>query len=194
MSWSHTPPPMSPRKPKIQQQSWDGNPTINLYDPNREFYESNAATGASTAIKKSPTNQTRKLNYGRHCLPNPKHQMSDPGTYYSLASSSAVKSPKSPNAQTFEFELSVTPQHMSRSPLKSVAPNRRFYEDTSTSDSAPATLMSSARKYEFGAVSPKFDNPGTNEYCNFTPVNCANPSFAPFSLFPHPPGFRHKEI
>lgn len=160
MSWNQTPPPMSPRKPKIQQQSWEGTPTINLYDPNREFYDSNPnmpQTGAAT-IKKSSTNQTRKVNYGRYCLPNPQHQMSDPGTYYSMTST-APKSPKSPNAQTFEFELSVTPQH-SRSPLKSVASNRRFYEDTSTSDSAPATLMSSSRKYEFGAVSPKFDNPG----------------------------------
>lgn len=164
MSWNHTPPPMSPRKPKIQQQSWEGTPTIHLYDPNREFFESNptmpmaGAAVVNQAIKKSPTNQSRKVSYNRYCLPNPKHQMSDPGTYYSMTSSS-VKSPKSPNAQTFEFELSATPQH-SRSPLKSAAPNRRYYEESSTSDSAPATLTSSPRKYEFGAFSPKFDNPG----------------------------------
>lgn len=32
-----TPPPSSPRAPKIQQQSWDdcGSPPIDLYDPNR---------------------------------------------------------------------------------------------------------------------------------------------------------------
>lgn len=151
---------MSPRKPKTQQQSWDGTPTIKLYDPNREFYESSPSmSGAS--IKKSPSNQTRKVNYNKICLPNPKHQMSDPGSYYSMASSS-LKSPKSPNSHSgkFEFELSVTPQH-SRSPLKSVASNRRYYEDTSTSESAPATLASpSPRKYEFGAVSPKFDTTG----------------------------------
>lgn len=83
--------------------------------------------------------------------------MSDPGTYYNMTSSNQ-KSPKSPNAQAFEFELSTTPQH-SRTALKSVASNRRHYEDTSTSDLTPTALMS-PRKFEFGAVSPKFDNPG----------------------------------
>lgn len=168
MSWNQTPPPMSPRKPKIQQQSWDGTPTINLYEPNREFYESSPSmpmTTTTQAMKKSPTNQSRKVNYNKYCLPNPQHQMSDPGSYYSMASSS-LKSPKSPNSHNaqFDFELSVTPQH-SRTPLKSVASNRRFYEDSSPSDSAPATLVSSSssRKCEFDAVSPKFDNPGERE-------------------------------
>lgn len=159
MSWNHTPPPQSPRKPKVQQQSWDETPTINLYGPHREFNQSSPnvpVTNVPQAFKKSPTSQSRKVNYNR-CLPNPMHQMSDPGTYYNMTSSSQ-KSPQSPNSQTFDFELSVTPQ-MGRSPLKNVASNRRLYEDTSTSDSSPTTL-SSPRRYEFGAVSPKFDNPG----------------------------------
>lgn len=163
MSWNQTPPPLSPRKPKIQQQSWEGTPTINLYDPNREFYESSPnmqMAGTSTlnqASKKGSTNQTRKINYAKYCLPNPMHQMSDPGTYYNM-SPTTQKSPKLPNTPAFDFELSVTPQH-SRTPLKSVASNRRYYEDTSTSDLTPTALMS-PRKYEFEAVSPKYDNPG----------------------------------
>lgn len=163
MSWNHTPPPASPRKPKMQQQSWDGTPTINLYEPNREYYDSSpnmpvaGATLSSQAMRKSPAAQARKINYNKYCLPNPMHQMSDPGTYYNMTPSQ--KSPKSPNAQAFDFEMSVTPQH-SRSPMKSAASNRRYYEESSTSEATPAALMS-PRKYEFGAVSPKFDNPGT---------------------------------
>lgn len=147
MSWNQT--PMSPRKSKLQQQSWEETPTINLYDSHREFYDSMPLAGVSSQVKKSPTNQSRRINYNKY-LPNPKHQISDPGTYYNMATN--VKSPKSPREQTFEFELS-TPPHTSRSPLKSVGSNRRFYEDTLASDSAPATLISQ-RKYEFGAVSP----------------------------------------
>lgn len=157
MSWNQTPPPTA-RKPKIQQQSWVGTPTINLYDANREFCDSSSSMQISSApisnqtIKKSPTNHPRRINYNNYCLPNQMHQMSDPGTYHNMNQ----KSPKSPNAQGFEFELSTTPQH-SRTPLKSVASNRRFYEDTSTTDLTPTALMS-PRKFEFGAVSPKFDN------------------------------------
>jgi len=154
MSWNHTPP--STRKPKIQQQSWDGTPTINLYEPSRE-YESNPnmpIAGVSQAMRKSPGIQPRKVNYNKYCMPNPKHQMSDPGSYTNMSPVSS-KSPKSPN-QTFDFEL-TSPQH-SRTPLKSVAANRRFYEDTST-DLTPVALMS-PRKFEFGAVSPKYDKPG----------------------------------
>lgn len=163
MSWNQTPPAGS-RKPKIQQQSWVGTPTINLYDANREFYDSSPSMQMSSApipnqatVKKSPTNHPRRINYNNYCLPSQMHQMSDPGTYYNMTSSSQ-KSPKSPNAQAFEFELSSTPQR-SRTPLKSVASNRRYYEDTSTTDLTPTALMS-PRKLEFGAVSPKFDNPG----------------------------------
>jgi hypothetical protein len=155
MSWNQStpPPPMSPRKPKIPQQSWDGTPTIKLYDPSRDFYES-SPNMPSGCVKKSPAGQTRKGNYSKYCLPsNPMHQMSDPGTYYNMTPTSCAKSPKSPS-QTFEFEL--TPQHIIRAPLKSVtAPNRRFFEDTSTD------TLKSPKKYEFSAVSPKFDNPGT---------------------------------
>lgn len=158
MSWNQTPPSMSPHKPKVQQKSWEGTPTISLYEPNREFYDRNSSMSmTSPAVKKSPTNQSRQINFAKHCLPNPRHQLSDPGSYYSMSS------PKSPSSDQFEFELSVTPQHSSRSPLKSVAPNRRYCDDTSTSDPTSATISSSSiapRKFEFGAVSPKFDNPG----------------------------------
>lgn len=166
MSWNQTPP--SPRKPKTQQQSWDAarTPTINLYNPTREFCESSpnmpmaSASLSNQTIKKSPTSQTRKINYNRYCLPNPMHQMSDPGTYYNMTPSQ--KSPKSPSGQAFEFEieLSVTPQQ-GRSPLKSAGSNRRCYEDTSTSELTPAALTS-PKNYTFGAVSPKFDNIGMN--------------------------------
>jgi hypothetical protein len=164
MSWNHTPPSVSPRKSKIQQQSWDGTPTIKLYDPNREFYESSPnmpiASVSNQPIKKSPVNQPRKINYSKYQA-NATHQMSDPGNYYSMASS-ALKSPKSPKTPTFDFELSAAPQKHN-SPIKCVTSNRRYYEDSS-SESAPATLTSSlsstARKYEFGPVSPKFDNTG----------------------------------
>lgn len=158
MSWNRTPPLIqSPRKPKIQQQSWDGTPTINLYEPNREYYDSSPnvpSASASQPMKKAPASHARKINYGKYCLPNPLHQMSDPGTYYNMtSSSSSQKSPKSPNT-AFDFEMS------SRSSLKSVASNRRYYEDTSASDTTSSALMS-PRKFEFGAVSPKFDNTGT---------------------------------
>lgn len=174
MSWNHTPPPLSPRKPKIQQQSWDRTPTINLYDPSREFYDSSPnmqMAGTSTlnqTNKKNSTNQTRKINYAKYCLPNPMHQMSDPGTYYNMSPTNQ-KSPKLPDTPVFDFELSVTPQH-SRTSLKSVISNRRYCEETSTSDLTPTSLMPS-RKYEFGAVSPKFDNPGMCETTCDT-INC----------------------
>lgn len=162
MSWNRTPPPIqSLRKPKSHQQSWDETPTINLYEPTRGYYDSSPnmpSASSSQAMRKSPATHSRKINYNKYCLPNPMHQMSDPGTYYNMSPSSSQKSPKSPNA-AFDFELTVTPQQ-SRSPLKSVASNRRYFEDTSTSDATQSGLMS-PRKFEFGAVSPKFDNPGT---------------------------------
>ena len=153
MSWNQT--PMSPRNSKMQQQSWDETPTINLFGAHRELYDSSPnmpLASASSQVKKSPTNQSRGINYNKYCLPNPKHQISDPGTYYNNSATTALKSPNSPREQTFEFELS-TPPHSTRSPLKIVGSNRRYYEDSSTSDSAPATLVSQ-RKYEFGAISP----------------------------------------
>lgn len=159
MSWNQTPPP---RKPKIQQQSWDaGTPTIHLYDPNREFVHenSNVTVASSPPAQRNVKILPKTVNYGKYCMPNPKHQMSDPGTYH--MASSSLKSPKSPrsqNNQVFEFELSCTP-HNSRSPHKSMAPNRHYYADTSTSDSAPATLSSSI-KYDYGAISPQFEGSG----------------------------------
>lgn len=149
------------RKPKTQQQSWEGTPTINLYEPNREFYDSSPnvplASISVSHVRKSPTAPTRKINYNKYYLPN--QQTSDPGTYYGNTATTALRSPKSPREQTFEFELSSPPQQ-TRSPLKSVGSNRRYYEETPQESPARATLTSH-RKYEFGAVSPKFDNPGT---------------------------------
>lgn len=161
MSWNQQA-SMSPRKPKMQQQSWEGTPTINLYEPNREFYDSSPnvpLASISSPAKKSPTNQSRKVNYNKYCLPNPKHQISDPGTYYNNVATTALRSPKSSMEKNFDFELS----NQTRSPLKSSGSNRRYYEETSTSDSAPATLTSQ-RKYEFGAVSPKFDKSMCDEW------------------------------
>jgi hypothetical protein len=150
---------MSPRKPKIQQQSWESanTPTINLYDPNREhFFDSEEAEHGN-----------RKMKYNKYCLPNTPHQMSDPGTYYNMSSasspvtaaSSLTKSPKSPNqSQHFEFEMSSPSQFSSRSPLKAVACNRRYYDEQSTSDSASTTLTSPMKKFECGSFSPKVEN------------------------------------
>jgi hypothetical protein len=154
MSWSRTPPPLSPRKPK--QQSWEA-PTINLYDPNREFFDDSSSSSSAKILnapkKSSASSSSRKMKYNKYCLPSTMHQMSDPGTYM-------VKSPKSPGTQQhFEFELSTTPKY-TKSPLKTHTSNRRYYEDTSTSDSAPATLTSPMKKYEYGAVSPKFEGSG----------------------------------
>lgn len=166
MSWKQA--PMSPRKPKVQQQSWEGTPTINLFEPNREFYDSSPnvplASISVSQVRKSPTAPTRKINYNKYYLPN--HQTSDPGTYYGNTATTALRSPKSPREQTFEFELSSPPQQ-TRSPLKSVGSNRRYYEESPQESPARATLTSH-RKYEFGAVSPKFDNPGMFFFCFMT--------------------------
>lgn len=145
MSW-HTPPPLSPRKPKIQQQSWDEVPKINLYDPTRDDDFSNSrypGTPSSSSMKTS-----KRSGYQKYCLPNPQHQMSDPGSY-----NTSIKSPKSPRgAQTFEFELTSTSECSSKSPMRSTC---RYYEDSSTSESAPAILS-----YGFDAISPKMDQHG----------------------------------
>jgi hypothetical protein len=125
-----------------------------LYDANREFFDDNSSAGSTKILNPPPA--TRKSSsssvsrkYNKYCQPNAMHQMSDPGTYM-------VKSPKSPScsSQHFEFELSHTPKY-SKSPHKSHTSSRRYYEDTSTSDSAPATLTSPMKKYEYGALSPK---------------------------------------
>lgn len=157
MSWS-TPPSIASRKPKVQQSSWEGTPTINLYEPNREMSDETNSSGTSF-MKKNDININRKAKHNQYTLPNTMHQMSDPGLYYMAVSSRSPKSPKSPNSQKFEFELSTTPQY-SRSPLKSVACNRHNYQDSSTSDSAPSILNSPIKKIEYGAVSPKFEGTG----------------------------------
>ncbi|KAG5682220.1 hypothetical protein PVAND_011586 [Polypedilum vanderplanki] len=161
-SWNKTPPPLSPRKAKQQQHSWDA-PTINLYDPNREFLDETSACDekkSNSQKKNSSSSATRKIKYNnKYCLPNTVHQMSDPGTY--------LKSPKSPNSQHFEFELSHTPKY-SKAPMKTCTFNRRFYEDMSNSDSAPATLTSPMKKYEYSFVTPKHESSSgikKFEYC-----------------------------
>lgn len=183
MSWkTKTPPPLSPRKPKIQQQSWEGAPTINVYDPSRDFFDESSSCAAMTGnpLKKNTgSSASQKSKYNKYFSPNAMHQMSDPGTYYMAASSSLSKSPnspKSPNTKKFDFELSTTPDdRFSRSsPSKSFGSNRRYYEDTSTSDSAPATLASPLKKYEYDYVatassSPKFESSGKVSQFLFSP-------------------------
>jgi len=159
MSWS-TPPSATSRKPKIQQ-TWDGPPAINLYDPSRNL--SDETSIHSPRIVSVTKKNIRKAN-NKYALTNTVHQMSDPGIYHMAVASKSPKSPKSPNSQTFEFELSTTPQHF-RSPLKSVSSNRRQYEDSSTSDSAPSILTSPMKKYEYNAVSPKFEGSGKISFC-----------------------------
>ncbi|XP_070498804.1 uncharacterized protein Rgk2 isoform X2 [Chironomus tepperi] len=167
MSWS-TPPSIASRKPKVQQSSWEGTPTINLYEPNREMSDERNSndTRNTSFVKKNVSNINRKAKHSQYSLPTTMHQMSDPGLYYMAVSSRSPKSPKSPNSQKFEFELSTTPQY-SRSPLKSVASNHHHYQDSSTSDSAPSILTSPMKKFEYGAVSPKFEGSGIKkfEYC-----------------------------
>jgi hypothetical protein len=142
MSW-HSPSPLSPRKPKIQQQSWDEVPKINFYDPSRDK-DSGVSSYPGTSLSSMTTKHiSKRSGYQKYCLPNPQHQMSDPGSYHS---STSIKSPKSPGSQVFEFELTSTPEKLVRSPLRS----RHFHEDSSTSDSAPAILS-----YGFDAISPK---------------------------------------
>lgn len=140
MSWSHTPPPLSPHKIKSKQQtSSDITQCGKSYDNERN----NSPTSSSIA-KKCPS--SRKINYGKYCLPTTPHQLSDPGFY----SSRNLKSPKSPS-QHFEFELS-TPSHFTRSPQKN---NIRYYDNTASSDSAPATLSSPLKKYDYNFAPPQ---------------------------------------
>jgi hypothetical protein len=158
MSWNQTPPPLSPLKPRIQQQSWDGTPAIDLYDPNTQFFENVSNINSDpSAPKNSTLNANRKINYSKYCLPSTVHQISDPESYNHNIPCSSYKSPKSPSMKnSFEFELSVTPHH-SRSPLKSVSNHRYNYEDSSTSD-LEAMLTSSIKKND--APNPNHDNKG----------------------------------
>jgi hypothetical protein len=164
MSWHTPPPPMSPRKPKIQQQSWDEVPKINLYDSSRseDSGVSMSLPGSSSMTSTTKKVVARKCVVGgyqqKYCAPNPKHQMSDPGSYHT---SSSLKSPKSPGSQVFEFELTSSPDtNQAKSPLR--ASIQHFFEDSSVSDSAPAIMTPQRRnsKFEFGAISPKVEQKG----------------------------------
>ena len=158
--------------PKIQQQSWDecNSPTINLYDPRQDFYQSSTSTANHN---NSPNNQ-RKVNYNQYCLPNPKHQISDPGTYYMTNQSPQspiigpqIKSPKS-TAQSFVFEATTVKQ-LPRTPLKIPTADCKLRHHYVSSDSAPA-ILPSPRKYEYGAISPNTDiSPSSSkkfDYCS----------------------------
>lgn len=171
MSWNNQT-PSSPHNtaPKIQQQSWDecNSPTINLYDPRQDYYQSSTSTANHN---NSPNNQ-RKVNYNQYCLPNPKHQISDPGTYYMTNQSPQspligppIKSPKS-MAQNFVFETTTVTQ-LPRTPLKIPTANCKMRHHYVSSDSAPA-ILPSPRKYEYGAISPNIDSPSSSkkiDYC-----------------------------
>lgn len=173
MSWNNQT-PSSPHNtaPKIQQQSWDecNSPTINLYDPRQDYYQSSTSTANHNI---SPNNQ-RKVNYNQYCLPNPKHQISDPGTYYMTNQSPQspligppIKSPKS-TAQKFVFETSTVTQ-LPRTPLKIEKSDCQLRHQYVSSDSAPAVLPS-PKKYEYGAISPNIDiSPSSSkifDYCS----------------------------
>lgn len=126
MAWNQSP---QQSKTKKQQNSIQT-------DSSRDSFES----CSSGATSKSP--KPRVINYERYM--QPPHQLSDPGFYLSRS----LKSPKGSKNQTFEFELSSTAQYLRTSP------NRHFYEDSSTTtDSAPATLTSPLKKYDYNAVS-----------------------------------------
>lgn len=123
MAWNQT--PQNFHKNKKHQTSLQN-------DSSRDSFESCSSGSTSKSAK------PRVMNYERYMTP--PHQLSDPGFYLSRS----IKSPKTPN-KVFEFELSTT-QHLRSSP------NRHFYEDSSTTDSAPATLNSPLKKYEYNAV------------------------------------------
>lgn len=175
MSWNNQT-PTSPHNtaPKIQQQSWDecNSPTINLYDPRQDYYQSST----STATQQNSQSNQRKVNYNQYCLPNPKHQISDPGTYYMTNQSpqSPLKGPpiKSPQstAQNFVFETTMIAQ-LPRTPLKIPQANCKLRHHYVSSDSAPAVL-SSPRKYEYGSISTNIDSPSSSnkfDYCSPLP-------------------------
>lgn len=129
MAWNQTPQSSNLHKNKQQQNSLQT-------DSSRDSFES----CSSGATSKSPKSRN-VMNYERYM--QPPHQLSDPGFYLSRS----LKSPKASSNQTFEFELSSPAQYLRSSP------NRHFYEDSTTTDSAPATLTSPLKKYEYNAVS-----------------------------------------
>lgn len=165
MSWHTPPPPMSPRKPKVQQQSWDEVPKINLYDSSRSEDSGvsmslpGTANSVTSAANKKVSRKSAVGGFHKYSAPNPKHQMSDPGSYNTYNS---LKSPNLAGSQVFEFELTSSPDTM-RSPLRQSI--QHFFEDSSTSDSAPAIMTPQRRnsKFEFGAISPKVEQKGKRD-------------------------------
>lgn len=152
MSWKTPPPPLSPHKVAKTKQQLSSDSCVQ----NSDRFDNNNMSPAKKLPNTSMT--TRKSNYGKYCLPTT--QMSDPCFYSSRRN---PKSPKSPN-QNFDFEMSST-SHFSRSPLKSN--NARFYENNSVaSDSAPATLSSPMKKYEYNIVSSSPTSSSTSSSCN----------------------------
>jgi hypothetical protein len=145
MSWMSHSPPDSPRAPKINQQSWDDSTAapINLYDPIVDYYGEKTQSPSIT--------MHRKVNYNKQHLPR---------------SQDTPKSPKSP--RHFDF-----PPHSPRLAKKfdfpaqqssdSSTPGSGMYYDTSTTDVSPSTasgLYGTPKKYEYGAISPKFEKKG----------------------------------
>jgi hypothetical protein len=141
MSWNHPPPlsqsPLkSPHKAKPKQLPWIDSPSssIKSYEDCQENFGTSSSAGT---IRKSHTNQ--KKNFDKYSLQS-THQMSDPGCYLR-------KSPMSPKNK-FEFEMLST-QHFSKSPFKNFHYHQHENSSTALSDSAPATLSSPMKKYEY---------------------------------------------
>lgn len=128
MAWNQ---PSNSHKSKKQQTSLQT-------DSSRDSFESTSSAASSQSSK------ARVMNYEKYM--QPPHQLSDPGFYLTRSR----KSPKASN-QIFELELSSTGEHFRSSS------NRHFYEDSTTTDSAPATLASPFKKYDYNAVSSSFE-------------------------------------
>jgi hypothetical protein len=153
MSWNQ-PSPLpqlkSPHKAKPKQLPWIDSPpsSVRSYE---ECHENFGTSSSAGTIKKSHTGQ--KKNFDKYSLQS-THQMSDPGCYLR-------KSPMSPKNK-FEFEMLST-QHFSKSLFKNI---HYQHENSSTalSDSAPATLSSPMKKYEYNVTAasslsfPKTEN------------------------------------
>lgn len=146
MSWSQTPPPLSPHKVKSKKQHILSDISTSQCGKN---YDNSPTTSIGSA-KKCPSTitatATRKVNYKKYCLPTVPHQMSDP----SSSRNNNIKSPKSPSNHHFEFELS-SPTHFSLRSSPHNKNNMRCYYERTT-DSAPATLSSPMKKYDYNFV------------------------------------------
>lgn len=141
MSWSQ-PPSLtqlkSPHKVKPKQLPWiDSSPSsVKSYEECQENLGTSCSAGT---IRKSHASQ--KKNFDKYSMQS-THQMSDPGCYLR-------KSPMSPKNK-FEFEMLST-----KSPFKNI---HYQHENSSTalSDSAPATLSSPMKKYEYNVTASSF--------------------------------------